>query len=423
LLVLQEGVAYRATLSRQSDRGFFYAEALTGTGKYVSMKKIWSNALYILYLIILLAIADFVVGLLYNRVAPPLGQRNIMILLGEVDKEQALNERPHPYLLWENTPEYISPEGIRQTNNLGYRNKEDFTFSKDAKVFRILALGGSTTYGYLLDGPDDAWPSQLEKILNDALLENSDYDKIEVINGGLNYATSAELLLHYLFRDRYFDPDIVIIHTGGNDAKLLLFNDYNPDYSFFRPGWTADIHRLRTGEGFFIKHSNIVKLFYAFWLNDSVALPYINKQAKSFDLRPDYYVQNAKENEPIGFERNLRLLLRNIISDGAKPILFPFVITSDEQFDTLSAESAERVAFTRKIREGYKIALAKNNEVMRSLSLEYQTPLIILSPEEIPTEYFLDDAHLSKEGETIKARFVANQICQLIPNITCNAIR
>ena len=346
-----------------------------------------------------------------------------MILLGEVDKEQALNERPHPYLLWENTPEFISPEGIRQTNNLGYRNKKDFNFTKDANVFRILALGGSTTWGYLLDDPDDAWPSQLEEMLNDALSENSDYDRIEVINGGLNYGTSAELLLHYLYRDRYLDPDIVIIHTGGNDAKLLLFHDYNPDYSDFRPGWTADIHRLRTGEGFLIRHSNIAKLFYAFWLDDSAALPHINKQSKSFDLKPQYYVQNAEKNEPVGFERNLDLLLRNIVSDGAKPILFPFVITSDEQFDTLSAESAERVAFTRKIREGYLIALAKNNDVMRSLSLEYQTPLILLSPEEIPTEYFLDDAHLSKEGEEIKAWTVANQICQLIPDVSCDVIR
>lgn len=387
------------------------------------MKKKWSNVLYILYLVFLLAVADFVVGLLYNQVAPPLGQRNIMILLGEVDKEQALNERPHPYLLWENTPEYISPEGIRQTNNLGYRNREDFDITKDAKVFRILALGGSTTWGYLLDDPEDTWPSQLEEMLNDALSASSDFDRIEVINGGLNYATSAELLLHYLFRDRYLDPDIVILHTGGNDAKLLLFHDYSPDYSFFRPGWTANIHRLRTGEGFLIRHSSIAKLLYAFWLNDSVALPHVNKQDKSFDLKPTYYVQNAETNEPIGFERNLRLLLTNIVSDGAKPILFPFVLTSDEQFDTLSAESAERVAFTRKIREGYLIALAKNNDVMRSLSIEYQIPLILLSPEKIPTEYFLDDAHLSKEGEGIKARFVANQICQLVPDINCNAIR
>ena len=401
----------------------FIIEMLTGTKEYVLMKKIWSNALYLVYLVVLLAIVDFVVGLVYNRVAPPLGQRNIMILLEEVDKEQALNERPHPYLLWENTPEYISPEGIRQTNNLGYRNKEDLDFTKDAGVFRILVLGGSTTWGYLLDDPDDTWPSQLEGILNDALLENSDFDKIEVINGGLNYATSAELLLHYLFRDRYLDPDIVIIHTGGNDAKLLLFHDYNPDYSDFRPGWTADIHRLRTGENFLIRHSNIAKLFYAFWLNDSVALPHINKQDKSFDLRPTYYVQNAETNEPIGFERNLSLLLMNIVNDGAEPIIFPFVITSDEQFDTLSAESAARVAFTRKIREGLVIALAKNYEVMESLSSEHQISLITLSPEDIPTEYFLDDAHLSKEGEEIKAWAVANQICQQVPDINCNAMR
>ena len=387
------------------------------------MKIKWSNVLYVLYIVFLLVIADFLVGLFYNRVAPPLGQRNIMILLGEVDEEKALNERPHPYLLWENTPEFISESGIRQTNNLGYRNKQDFEFTKDPKVFRILALGGSTTWGYLLEDPEDTWPAQLENMLNDALLENPEFDKIEVINGGLNYGTSAELLLHYLFRDRYLDPDIVIIHAGGNDAKLLLFHDYNPDYSFFRPGWTADIHRLRTGEGFLIRHSNIAKLFYAFWLNDSVALPYINKQNKSFDLRPQYYVENAKANEPIGFERNLRLLIENIISDSAEPVLFPYVMVSDEQFDVLSAESAERVAFTRKIREGLVIALDKDYKVMGSLSSEYHVPLITLSPEEIPIEYFLDDAHLSKEGETIKARSVANQICQLVPEIDCDAIR
>ena len=391
--------------------------------KYELMKKIWSNVLYILYLVVLLVIADFVIGLLYDQVAPPLGQRNILILLGEVDEAQALNERPHPYLLWENTPDFISPEGIRQTNNLGYRNKEDFNFMKDANVFRVLALGGSTTWGYLLDDPADAWPSQLEKMLNDALSENSDFDRVEVINGGLNYATSAELLLHYLYRDRYLDPDIVVVHTGGNDAKLLLFHDYNPDYSDFRPGWEVNIHRLRTGEGFLIRHSNIAKLLYAFWLNDSAALPHVNKQSKSFDLRPNYYLENARANEPLGFERNLDLLLRNIVSDGAEPILFPFVLTSDEQFETLSAESAARVAFTRKIREGYVIALAKNYDVMERLSLEHQIPLIELSPDEIPTEYFLDDAHLSKEGEAIKARTVANQICQMVPDINCNALR
>jgi hypothetical protein len=81
------------------------------------------------------------------------------------------------------------------------------------------------------------------------------------------------------------------------------------------------------------------------------------------------------------------------------------------------------VAFTRKIREGYMIALGKNDEVMRRLSLEFQVPLITLLPQEIPTEYFLDDAHLSRAGERIKALFVAHQICQQVPEIDCDAIR
>lgn len=386
------------------------------------MKKFWSNALYVAYLLALLVIADIVIGLVYDRVAPPLGQRNLMILLGEVDEEQALNERPHPYLLWENTPDFVSPEGIKQTNNLGYRDREDISYTKATRVFRVLALGGSTTWGYLLEDPEHAWPSQLEGMLNEALSDRSEYDRIEVVNGGLNYATSAELLLHYLYRDRYLDPDLVILHTGGNDATLLLFPDYSPDYAFFRPGWTAEVHRLRTGEGFLLQHSHIARLFYAFWLNDSAALPHINKQDKSFDLPPSFYVENAQANEPVGFERNLDLLIRNILDDGATPVLFPFVLTSDEQFENLSAESAQRVAFTRKIRAGSVIALAKNYAVMEELGQEYRIPFIVLSPEEIPTAYFLDNAHLSKEGEQIKAQFVAHHICQEIPAIDCQAL-
>ena len=80
-------------------------------------------------------------------------------------------------------------------------------------------------------------------------------------------------------------------------------------------------------------------------------------------------------------------------------------------------------AFTRKIRKGSVIALAKSYEVMGRLSKEYEVPLITLSPEEIPIEYFLDNAHLSKEGETIKAQFVAKQICYLIPDMNCDAIQ
>ena len=357
--------------------------------------------------------SDLLVGLLYNKIAStyaPYGKKNIDIFMGNVDINIALNEKPHPYMLWVNTPNYVNQRGIQETNNLGYRNKDDFDLFHEPDTLRILALGGSTTWGYLLDKPEYAWPSQLQNILNNKLVSNISYKRVQVINGGLNYGTSAELLLHYLFRDRYLTPDIVIIHTGGNDIAPLLYHNYKPDYSDFRPGWNSPVHRLRKGETFLIKHSNIIKLFYAFWLGDSVALPYVNKQAKSLKLTEDYYVQNAIKNVPVGFERNLDLLLRNIIADGAVPVLFPFVLSSDRIFNNLEPEAAKRADYTKKIRKASAIALEKNKEVMIKLSEKYQVPLFDLPVDRIAVEYFLDHCHLSKEGENLKATFLARNI-------------
>jgi len=366
----------------------------------------------VLVTLILLVICDLCVGLLYNRLAPAYGKTNIDILLGTINTEKLLTEKPHPYMLWENTPDRVSGSGIKQTNRQGYRNQNDIGIL-EPDTLRILALGGSTTYGHFLDSPNDAWPAQLEKELSKHLA-NSKYKRVEVVNGGLQYGTSAELLSHYLFRDRYLGSKIVVLHTGENDIGPLLFDDYNPEYTHFRPGWNANVFGLRTGELWFIRHSNIVKLFYACWLNRGLALPYVNKQSKSFDLPEEYYLESVKKNQPIGLERNLDLLIRNIVADGGLPVLFSPVFASEKQFYELKGEAAKNASYTQKIHKATTIGLEKTQEVLRKLSSKYQIPLIELSPDRIPTEYFLDHIHLSKEGESIKAAIVADNIAKLL---------
>ena len=364
----------------------------------------------VLLTLVLLVILDLCVGLLYNRLAPEYGKKNIDILLGTISTDKLLNEKPHPYMLWENTPE-VSANGIRQINKQGYRNQNDIGIL-EPDTLRILTLGGSTTYS-LVNGPSDGWPAQLEKELNKHIASTK-YKRVEVVNGGLLYATSAELLLHYLFRDRYLGSKIVVLHTGENDIGPLLFDDYNPEYTHFRPGWNANVFSLRRGEQWLIRRSNIVRLFYACWLNGGLALNYINKQSKSFDLPEEYYVESVKKNQPIGLERNLDLLIRNIIADGGLPVLFAPVFTSDKQFHELKGDAAKLAAYTKKIQKATMLGLQKTQEVLRKLSAKYQIPLIELAPDRIPTEYFIDHIHLSKDGESIKAAFVADNILKLL---------
>lgn len=331
---------------------------------------------------------------LYTR-TPPVGRMNIAYLLG---KPTSLVERPHPYLLWENTPNAVS-EGFRQFNSTGYRNPRDFG-PKQPGVIRILALGGSTTYGCGVPDPNHAWPMQLERMLPNA----------EVINGGLQFGTSAELLLHYLYRDRYLEPDVVILHVGLNDAVPMLYDNYRPDYSTWRKGWISGLHRLRRGERTFVAHSHFVRFLYACWLSDHLAMPHIDKTPVFMNESESYYFKNAMSNEPTGFQRNTELLLRNIIADNAVPILFAPVIPTES--DMARIRHPQTHVYRKRLFKGHRVAIDKILVRMRDLSVKYNVPLLEMLPGQMPGNLFVDRCHLNEEGQRMKAEFLAEAMRQ-----------
>ncbi|MFO1002446.1 MAG: SGNH/GDSL hydrolase family protein [Planctomycetaceae bacterium] len=385
---------------------FALAWALRRRSISISVRGLFRLAVAGFSVTITLVTMEVVARSTWRQLSSEQGVRNVDLLLGTKSASDLFNERPHPYLLWENTPSFIASNGIRQTNSRGYRNSKDYSDAPGSNVLRILTLGGSTTYGYLQDSPDTTWPCQLEQLLNNEPGNSEPSLSAEVINGGLNYATTAELLCHYIFRDRYLKPDVVLIHVGGNDAAPLLFDDYNPEYTHFRPGWTGAPHRLRSGEGFLLKHSGVAKLLYSRWLADAPAALFCDKQSKSLELAPEYYLENAKRNTPVGFERNLELLIRNITADGSRVVLFPFVLCNDSTFTQLKGLPAERAAYTLNSRAGVKIAIQKHREIMIRLSQKYQTGFVDVDPALILIEAWLDHCHLSEQGEKIKANAV-----------------
>lgn len=100
-------------------------------------------------------------------------------------------------------------------NPLGLRGKA-FSIKKD-NVYRIICLGGSSTFGNGISDDDHTWPAQLEKILR---LKYPDI-RFEVINaGGFGY-TSYELLTKYLFQLSNYNPDMVIFYETYNDASFI----------------------------------------------------------------------------------------------------------------------------------------------------------------------------------------------------------
>ena len=94
-----------------------------------------------------------------------------------------------------------------------------YLFQKPKGVYRILAIGGSTTAG--VRGDKETWPYKLARRLNQSAKNGVRY---EVINLGKCGATSTHER-YYLLSQAYLDPDLVILYEGYND---LVFANSEP---------------------------------------------------------------------------------------------------------------------------------------------------------------------------------------------------
>ena len=107
-------------------------------------------------------------------------------------------------------------------NSHGFRG-DDFSEKKDLDTYRIFLVGGSTTFGGGSTSDDTTIPSFLQKKF-EAI--HSD-QKIEILNAGIEsgYSYSEKYLIeNYLIK---FQPDLIIIYSGGNDAN----NRYGVEYT------------------------------------------------------------------------------------------------------------------------------------------------------------------------------------------------
>lgn len=110
-------------------------------------------------------------------------------------------------------------------NQLGLRGPE-VQPQKAPGCRRILALGGSTTYGNTVT-TDEAYPAVLERLL----AARTPAGCVEVINAGLPGASSAHHVARYRAIYAGLAPDVVTIYVGWNDYGnyLWLGDDWSAD--------------------------------------------------------------------------------------------------------------------------------------------------------------------------------------------------
>ncbi len=108
--------------------------------------------------------------------------------------------------------------GAMRINRQGFRGHQ-VAIPKPPGMFRILALGGSTTFGV---GVDDAasYPRLLEALLVHRCVPTPQRS-IEVVNGGVPGYTSTQNRRRFELEWQAFQPDLVLVMDGLNDVATL----------------------------------------------------------------------------------------------------------------------------------------------------------------------------------------------------------
>lgn len=315
-------------------------------------------------------------------------------VISEVDPSD-LKWSPHHYLDYYPTPGYR--RGLTSHNSLGFRDDE-FPLKKPQGTYRIVALGGSTTYTIKVEDNAKTFTAQLDKILGDKYDDN----KSEVINAGVGGYNSWESLINFEFRVLDLEPDLIIVYFGTNDvhARLVEPEDYAGDNSGRRKQWQPPRFNL------IIRSSYLARI-----VSDRLDLggyvrvglgSFVNSESyrgagSGYDEQPGEWERLLDKNPPVYFERNIRSIVGVARAHGVDVLLATWA-HSPLFDDYASMESYER---------GFR----EMNEVVRKVALEegvYFFDFAEVMPKD--REFWSDGRHVNESGARKKADLFAEFI-------------
>jgi GDSL-like lipase/acylhydrolase family protein len=229
----------------------------------------------------------------------------------------------HPYLAYVGKPNFRSKPGAKAQMShdaWGLRANTHLP-PKPEGVYRIVCLGGSSTYGHTPSSDATTWPARLEFWLNDL---NEVGARVEVINGGMSGWSTFESTVNLAFRMLEWEPDLVIVYHSINDMRCALYDRAGPprmDNSHWRSIWPV----VMSSPGETVLEQSMTylvlrKLFTSYVEGVDALGTY---GIVNFDpADPDPYLRgDIPEQGFKNFERNLRSIQAIAKEFGAKVIL------------------------------------------------------------------------------------------------------
>ena len=327
-----------------------------------------------------------------NYLATP-DQYDRYVIFTSINPEE-LAWTPHPYLVYYPTPNYRKGQTFH--NSLGYRNDE-FSKEKPSSVFRIVALGGSSTYDVRIEDNAKTFTTQLEELLT----EEYGYQNVEVINAGVPGYNSWEILINLEFRVMDLDPDLVIIYEGTNDvhARMVEPISYQGDNSGRRQPWKVPPVPLWEHSALLRILSRMTNFTRQVSVDDFVSSPTFLSWPYEYRLSEND-VDPAKileKNPPIYFRRNLENMIA-ISEEHDIDILFSTWAYSPYLDDYAS-------------KAYYQQGFEENNDVVKEVANRHHIHLFDFAgvmPQDV--EYWADGRHINEAGALVKARLFAEFI-------------
>lgn len=324
--------------------------------------------------------------------------------------ESQLHE-PHRYLAYIPTKNFSNETNLH--NSLGFRG-EEIVLPKPDGEYRIVCLGGSTTYSSGVNDYRDSYPFLLQKYLN----ENG-FEHVTVVNGGTAAYTSLDSLINLQTRVLDLNPDLVIVYHSVNDIFNRLVwppEEYVGDFSGARLPLASEFIDFSFWESITIARMIMIEL--------EISIP-PSHLSYLFNRHPSSYFGGAfikqgvdgkypsgifeevgademfSANSPVYFERNMRNIVSVAETWGLEVMLASFAYGPN--FPN------EPKVYSEEFRYAYTEMTEVIEDIANTMNVSY-----LDFASEFPTDsvYFTDGTHLTAEGNRLKAEIFGEYLIE-----------
>ena len=288
----------------------------------------------------------------------------------------------YPYL------PYLPNHEFPDINELGFRGPS-VSYDKAPDSFRIICLGGSTTF--------NGYPAYLEEALRDEFKREGLH--LEVINGGNQQWTTMDTLISFITRCLPLQPDAVVVYHAVNDAVFSFGENPSPDYSHLRKRFDRDPLLIWDRLPSFLDASS------AFVGVRAVFERRVGQRGIPITVTRDHaHPKHRKYNGMGQFRENLRTLAS--VAAGRDIEVFLTTQIFNREYEYRSPLQAR-----------WGDAVDDANEISRELADELDNVHVIDAAGALrgSNEWMTDYAHFTEDGKGRIARFIADGLRPYLP--------